>query len=40
MLDVPNKIIAIDILGTAGLDPTTFEYDIIDLDILGAKSRA
>jgi len=40
ILDVPDKIIAIDILGTVGPDPITFEYDIMDLDILGAKSRA
>jgi hypothetical protein len=40
MLDIPGESIAIDILGTAELDLTTLEYNIIDLDILGVKSRA
>jgi hypothetical protein len=31
---------AIDILGTAEPDLTTSEFHIMDLDILGAKSRA
>ena len=39
VLDVPSKAIATDMLGTTELDPTTSKYDVIDLDILGAKNR-
>jgi hypothetical protein len=40
VLDIPSELIAIDILSTAELDLITSEFDIIDLDILGVKSRA
>ena len=40
VLDVPNKLIAVDILGIVKPDLITLEYNIIDLDILGVKSRA
>jgi hypothetical protein len=40
VLDAPSELIAVDILGTIEPDLTTLEYNIIDLDILGAKSRA
>jgi hypothetical protein len=36
--DVPRKTMAMDIHNTTELDPAS-EYDIIDLDIPGSKSR-
>jgi hypothetical protein len=39
VLDVPSEAMATDMLGTIEPDPTTSKYDIIDLDILGAKNR-
>jgi hypothetical protein len=40
ILDVPGELMAVDILGIAELNLTTSEYNIMDLDILRAKSRA
>jgi len=38
--DAPGESMAVDIPGTAEPDLTTSEYDMMDLDIPGAKSRA
>lgn len=40
VLDVPGESMAMDMLGTAEPDLTTSEFDMMDLDIPGAKSRA
>jgi hypothetical protein len=40
VLDVPGGSMAIDIPGTAEPDLITSKYDIIDLDIPRAKSKA
>jgi hypothetical protein len=40
ILDAPSKLIIVDISGIAKLDLITLKYNIIDLDILRAKSRA
>jgi S-adenosylmethionine/arginine decarboxylase-like enzyme len=40
ILDILSKLIAVDILGITKLDLITSEYNIINLDILGVKSRA
>ena len=38
VLDVPSKAIVTDMLGMIEPDLTTSEYDMMDLDILGAKN--
>ena len=40
VLDVPSESMSMDIPGIAEPDLITSEFDIMDLDILGAKSRA
>jgi hypothetical protein len=40
VLDVPSESMAMDMPGMAKPDLITSEFDIMDLDILGAKSRA
>src|SRR5437667_9026795 len=39
VLDVPSKAMATDMLSITELDLTTSKYNMMDLDILGAKNR-
>jgi hypothetical protein len=40
ILNAPSELIVVDILGIVKPDLTTLEYNIMDLNILRAKSRA